>query len=181
MNRGLSVDVWLTLCVTQVIGTRNDIPRTFDVTLKSCQQHCHWLNYMPPPLLIILSRVKWLRRVLDWQSDLLHFTTKYNWVSLDSLRLTIHGWIYHNNSAVIVTSAALVTAELQVPFLASSASLSEIYDFWTDGREDTAFGIVGCLAITRKRVPSGLGLARYQATSTPRRARHNMLPQSILL
>jgi hypothetical protein len=27
----------------------------------------------------------------------------------------------------------------------------------------------------RKRVPSGLGLARYQATSTPRRARHNII------
>jgi hypothetical protein len=54
------------------------------------------------------------------------------------------------------------------------SSLSEIYDIWTDCREDTAFGIVGCLAITRKRLPSGLGLARYQATSTPRRARHNI-------
>jgi hypothetical protein len=55
------------------------------------------------------------------------------------------------------------------------SSLSEIYDLWTDCREDTAFGIVGCLAITRKRVPSGLGLARYQATSTPRRARHSII------
>jgi hypothetical protein len=35
------------------------------------------------------------RRVLDWQSDLLHFTTKYNWVSPDSLSLTLHNWIYH--------------------------------------------------------------------------------------
>jgi hypothetical protein len=54
------------------------------------------------------------------------------------------------------------------------ASLSEIYNLWTDCRDDTAFGI-GCLAITRKRLPSGLGLARYQGTSTPRRARHNVL------
>jgi hypothetical protein len=51
---------------------------------------------------------------------------------------------------------------------------SEVYDLWTDCREDSAFDI-GCLAITRKRVPSGLGLARYQATSTPRRARHIMM------
>jgi hypothetical protein len=29
---------------------------------------------------------------LDWQSDLLHFTTKYNWVSPDSLSLTLHDW-----------------------------------------------------------------------------------------
>jgi hypothetical protein len=67
------------------------------------------------------------------------------------------------------------------PFLSSLfsecllSSVSEIYDIWTDCREDTAFGIVGCLAITRKRLPSGLGLARYQATSTPQRARHNIL------
>jgi hypothetical protein len=44
-----------------------------------------------------------------------------------------------------------------------SASLPEIYNLWTDCREDTAFGIVGCLAITRKRLPSG-----------PRRTRHNI-------
>jgi hypothetical protein len=37
------------------------------------------------------------------------------------------------------------------------SSLSEIYDIWTDCREDTAFGIVGCLAITRKRLHSGVG------------------------
>jgi hypothetical protein len=42
--------------------------------------------------------------------------------------------------------------------------LSGIYSLWTDCREDTAFGNVDCLAITRKRVPSGLGLARYKAT-----------------
>jgi hypothetical protein len=51
---------------------------------------------------------------------------------------------------------------------------SEIYDLWTDCREDTAFGIVDCLAVTRKLLPSGLLRARYQATSGPRRARHNM-------
>jgi hypothetical protein len=55
------------------------------------------------------------------------------------------------------------------------SSLSEIYDISADCREDTAFGIVGCLAITRKRLPSGLRLARYQATSTPRRARHSII------
>jgi hypothetical protein len=41
-----------------------------------------------------------------------------------------------------------------------SASLSEIYNLWTDCREDTAFGIVGCLAITRKRLPSGLHVTK---------------------
>jgi hypothetical protein len=56
----------------------------------------------------------------------------------------------------------------------NSAENSEVYDLWTDCREDSAFGIVGCLAITRKWVPSGLGLARYQATSTPRRACHSI-------
>jgi hypothetical protein len=71
-----------------------------------------------------LSRVKWLRRVLNWQSDLLHLTTKYTWVSLG---LTIHDRIYHDNSAVTVSTATallapfanpiLVTAELRVPFL----------------------------------------------------------------
>jgi hypothetical protein len=75
----------------------------------------------------ILSRVKWLRRVLDWQSDLLHLTTKYNWVSPDSLGLTIHDRLYHDKSAVTVTTATallasfantiLVAAELQVHFL----------------------------------------------------------------
>jgi hypothetical protein len=53
--------------------------------------------------------------------------------------------------------------------------LSEIYDIWTNCREYTAVGSVGRLAITRKCLPSGLGLARYQATSTPQRARHNNL------
>jgi hypothetical protein len=48
--------------------------------------------------------------------------------------------------------------------------LSKIYNLWTDCREDTAFGNVGCLAITRKRLQH----ACYQATSTPRRARHNI-------
>jgi hypothetical protein len=66
--------------------------------------------------------------------------------------------------------------EQQIMLLLSS--LSKIYHLWTDCREDTAFCIVGCLAITRKRLPSGLGLARYQATSTPRRARHNIIFQS---
>jgi hypothetical protein len=60
-----------------------------------------------------------------------------------------------------------------LPPEAQAALLSEIYTLWTDCREDTAFGIVGCLAITRKRLPSGLGLARYQAMSTPRRAHYN--------
>jgi hypothetical protein len=31
----------------------------------------------------------------------------------------------------------------------------------------------------RKRVPSGLGLACYQATSTPRRARHNIVRENV--
>jgi hypothetical protein len=60
-------------------------------------------------------------------------------------------------------------------FLATNSENSEVYDLWTDCRGDSAFGIVDCLAITRKRVPSGLGLARYQAMSTPRRARHSIL------
>jgi hypothetical protein len=34
---------------------------------------------LSPAWHLILSRVRWLRRVLDWQSDLLHLTTKYNW------------------------------------------------------------------------------------------------------
>jgi hypothetical protein len=78
--------------------------------------------------------------------------------------------MYHNNSAAIVTAATLVTGELQVPFLpflgyqltnstSNSNQLltlqqlqlttenSEVYDLWTDCREDSAFGI-GCLAIT---------------------------------
>jgi hypothetical protein len=60
---------------------------------------------------------------------------------------------------------------------------SEVYDLWSDCRGDSAFGF-GCLAArpegTRfpgdpgKRVPSGLGPARYQVTFTPRRARHNI-------
>jgi hypothetical protein len=67
------------------------------------------------------------RRVLDWQSDLLPLTTKYNWVSPDSLSLTIHDRIYHANCAVTVSTPTallasfantiLVAAELQVPFL----------------------------------------------------------------
>jgi hypothetical protein len=59
------------------------------------------------------------RRVLNWQLDLLqsYLTINYNWVSLDSLSLTTHDWIYHNNSAAIVTAATLVTGELLVPFL----------------------------------------------------------------
>jgi hypothetical protein len=44
------------------------------------------------------------------------------------------------------------------PFSSLLSSLSEIYHLWTDCREDTAFGIVGCLAITRKRLPSGPGM-----------------------
>jgi hypothetical protein len=145
------------------------------------------------------------RRVLDWQSDLLHLTTNYNWVSLDSLQPTLTAvtttteflpWRLFNSNSELnsETTATLVTAELNTlqprtpwaPFssllgspLTHSAENSEVYDLWTDCREDSAFGIVGCLAITRKRVPSGLGLAHYQATSTPRRARHNML--SVLL
>jgi hypothetical protein len=63
----------------------------------------------------------------------------------------------------------------------SAAENSEVYDLWTDCREDSALGIVDCLAITRKRVPSGLGLARYQATSTPRRARHNIISRSVFV
>jgi hypothetical protein len=93
------------------------------------------------------------RRVLDWQSDLLHLTTKYNWVSPDSLGLTIHDWIYHDNSAVTVSTATallasfantiLVAAQLQVPFLSWPPThsltnyLSGIYDLWTDCREET--------------------------------------------
>jgi hypothetical protein len=61
------------------------------------------------------------RRVLDWQLDLLQLYTQvqyvYNWVSPDSLSLTTHDWIYHNNSAAIITAATLVTGELLVPFL----------------------------------------------------------------
>jgi hypothetical protein len=72
------------------------------------------------------------RRVLDWQLDLLQSYTQvqYNWVSPDSFSLTTHdslsdsthslsqlNWVYHNNSAAIVTAATLVTGELQVPFL----------------------------------------------------------------
>jgi hypothetical protein len=36
--------------------------------------------------------------------------------------------------------------------------LSEVYSLWTDCREDTAFGIVDCLAITRKRLPQAYGM-----------------------
>jgi hypothetical protein len=111
------------------------------------------------------------RRVLDWQLDLLqsHTRVQYNWVSLDSLSLKTHDWIYISNSAAIVTAATLVTGELQVSFLPflgyqlthpptqklSHNSLdtqlttenSEVYDLWSDCRGDSAFGI-GCLAIT---------------------------------
>jgi hypothetical protein len=77
--------------------------------------------------------------------------------------------MYHNNSAAIVTAATLVTGELQVPFLPRipthsltqlsnnsynsfqllqlTTENSEVYDLWTDCREDSAFGI-GCLTIT---------------------------------
>jgi hypothetical protein len=58
--------------------------------------------------------------VLDWQLDLLlqsHTQARYNRVSPDSLSLTTHDWIYHNNSAANITAATLVTGELQVPFL----------------------------------------------------------------
>jgi hypothetical protein len=78
----------------------------------------HWrmrIDYPVPRY--VLSRVSDRRRVLDWQLDLLHLTINYNWVSPDSLSLTTHDWIYHNNTAAIVTSATLVTGELQVPFL----------------------------------------------------------------
>jgi hypothetical protein len=57
----------------------------------------------------------------------------------------------------------IVCCNFILPPEAQAALLSGIYSLWTDCREDTAFGNVDCLAITRKRVPSGLGLARYQA------------------
>jgi hypothetical protein len=111
------------------------------------------------------------RRVLDWQLDLLQSYTQvqYNLVSPDSLSLTTHDSLYHDNSAATVSTATallasiantiLVAAELQVPFLfpwiptqlTHSTGLttenSEVYGLWTDCREDNAFGI-GCLAIT---------------------------------
>jgi hypothetical protein len=48
----------------------------------------------------------------------------------------------------------------------------------TSGRtvEKTALLALVVQPSPRKRVPSGLGPARYQATSTPRRARHNISP-----
>jgi hypothetical protein len=110
------------------------------------------------------------RRVVDWQLDLLQSYTQvqYNWVSPDPRSLTIHDWIYHDNSAAIVTAATLVTGELQVPFLPFlghqptnslthqlktlqqlqlTTENSVVYDLWSDCRGDSAFGI-GCLAIT---------------------------------
>jgi hypothetical protein len=83
--------------------------------------------------------------------------------------------LYHDNSAVTVSTATallaslantiLVAAELQVPFLfpwlptpslnystqltGLTTENSEVYDLWTDCREDSAFGI-GCLGITRE-------------------------------
>jgi hypothetical protein len=45
-----------------------------------------------------------------------------------------------------------------LPPEAQAALLSGIYSLWAD---------------TRKRVPSGLGLACYQAMSTPRHAHYN--------
>jgi hypothetical protein len=66
-----------------------------------------------------VTRLVTVDGVLDWQLDLLqsYSQVQYNWISPVSLRLTIHDWIYHNNSAAIVTAATLVTGELQVPFL----------------------------------------------------------------
>jgi hypothetical protein len=120
------------------------------------------------------------RRVLDWQSDLLHFTTKYNWVSPDSLGLTIHDRIYQDNSAATVSTATallasfpntiLVAAELQVPFLPFLATnstdsltnyLSEIYDLWTDGREDTFSERRPFLGTDSKET----SISRFQVTS----------------
>jgi hypothetical protein len=114
-----------------------------------------------------VTRLVTVDGVLDWQLDLLQSYTQvqYNWVSPDSLSLTIHAWIYHNNSAAIVTAATLVTGELQVPFLPClvtnslnrqlqtlqqlqlTTENSEVYDLWSDCRGDSAFGM-GCLAIT---------------------------------
>jgi hypothetical protein len=68
---------------------------------------------------LIYYWVKWLRRVLDWQSDLLHLTTKYNWVSLDSLGLTIQDRIYHDNSAVTVSTATALLASLPTLLISS--------------------------------------------------------------
>jgi hypothetical protein len=74
---------------------------------------------------------------------------------------------------IAFVSGPITCCNFILPPEAQAALLSGIYSLWTDCREDTAFGIVDCLAITRKWVPSGLGLARYQATSTPRRAHYN--------
>jgi hypothetical protein len=68
--------------------------------------------------------------VLDCQLDLLlqsHTQARYNRVSPDSLSLTIHCLIYHNNSAANITAAILVTGELQsslpwIPNLSSNSS-----------------------------------------------------------
>jgi hypothetical protein len=118
--------------------------------------------------------------VLDWQLDLFHFIINYNWVSPDSLSLPTHDCIYHSNSAAIITAATLVTGELQGPFLpwipTSSSPThrtlrtelnsryqlnSEVYDLWSDCREDSAFGI-GYLAITRE-----MGTLRPRACTLP--------------
>jgi hypothetical protein len=103
--------------------------------------------------------------VLDCQLDLLGSNTQLHTITAESLR-TLPLLTLQPSSALRTLS--LLSSESLL------SSLSEIYDIWTHCREDTAFGIAGCLAITRKRVPSGLGLTRYQATSTPRRARHTM-------
>jgi hypothetical protein len=107
---------------------------------------------------------------------------QYNRVSPDSLSLTTHDWLYHSNSAAIVTAATLVTGELLVPFLFRGYQLtnstlqqlrrlwrpnpgyqlnSEVYDLWSDCREDNAFGI-GCLAITKET-----GTLRPRACTLP--------------
>jgi hypothetical protein len=111
-----------------------------------------------PPYAFIESRVcgDYTRRGLDCQLDLLESNrdTLYysvyssqptrSWVSVTSFQAGNHnyGIPYHHETPQPRTPAASVL----------SASLSEIYELWTDCREDTAFGIVDCLAVTRKRL-----------------------------
>jgi hypothetical protein len=126
----------------------------------------------------ILSRVcgDYTRRGLDCQLDLLDLDTGTLDYSVYTSQLT-RSWdsLRPFRLATTLTASLAFTKLLSLGLLLSDCSLSEIYDLWTDYREDTAFGIVDCLAVTRKRLPSGLRRARYQATSTPRRARHNII------
>jgi hypothetical protein len=115
-NRRGKVSCWLhptlfILCIVSVCRHLSLRPPV--LTVPECSSILRWQSW--PPNVSVRNLITWtsdtschvfkvtVDGVLDWQSDLLHLSTNYNWVSLDSLWLTTHGSLCNSKTPATPT------------------------------------------------------------------------------